>query len=290
MVLEQAAVVRAFSRAAGQYGRRARVQAEIADRLLERLDGLKFSPQRIVDLGCGPGREARILKQRFPKARVLAMDLALPMLTAAGAEQGWLRRRFERVAGDANALPLADSSVDFVYSSLMLQWCPDLPRVLTGLRRVLRPGGLLLVSTFGPDTLKELRAAWARVDDRVHTHSFTDVQQLGDALVRAGFDEPVLDTDWVTSSYPRALDLMRELKSIGATNAEADRRRGLTGKRRMRAMLAAYEDFRTGDGRYPATWEAVYASAWAPAEGAPIRSGHGEEASVSVASIGRRRR
>ena len=290
MLLDRSAILRSFSRAARDYPRHARVQAEVADRLLERLDGLKFKPEQIVDLGCGPGHQARALKKRFPAARVVAMDWAVPMLEAAGARQGWFRRRFDRVAGDAQALPLADGSVDFIFTSLMLQWCPDLPAVLNGFRRVLKPGGLLLASTFGPDTLAELRAAWARADERVHINSFTDVQQLGDALIRAGFTEPVLDTDWLTTFYSRVDDLMHELKAIGSSNAHERRRRGLTGKHGMQAMRTAYEAYRTEDGQYPATWEVVYASAWAPEEGAPIRDFHGEQASVSISSIGRRRR
>lgn len=297
-----------FGRAAGQYARRALLQSEVAGRLLERLDGLRFSPSRIVDLGCGPGLQARALCQRFPKARVTAMDLALPMLEAARGEAGWRGRRFDRVAADAHALPLADASVDLVYSSLMLQWSDDLPSVLRGIRRVLRPGGLLLFSTFGPDTLVQLREAWAKVDAAEHVSRFADVQTVGDEVMRAGFTEPVLDTDWITSTYARPADLLGELRAIGANHATQTRTRGLTPPARMRAMLAAYEEFRieggAGDrharaaapdgtrsnGRYPATWEVIYASAWAPDHGAPIRSGQGEEASIPVSEIGRRRR
>ncbi len=318
---DRARIQQRFGQAAGTYAEHARLQAEVADRLIERLDGLRFQPKTVLDLGAGPGRQARMLADRFGDADVVAMDLALPMLERARREAGWRGRRFARVAGDAHALPLADGSVDLLYSNLMLQWCDDLPAVLNGLRRVLRPGGLLLISTFGPDTLGELREAWAAVDDAEHVHRFTDVQTVGDALIRAGFMEPVLDTDWLTTTYASPRDLLDELRSIGA-NHVAHRvpdggpkdafpgnspdasparnalessgshaaRTGLTPPSRLKAMLAAYEDRRRDDGRYPATWEVVYASAWAPEPGTPIRSIHGEEASVPVASIGRRRR
>jgi len=289
-MFDRRAIARAFGRAADRYSERAVVQPEVADRLLERLEGLRFEPRTVVDLGSGPGMQSVELARRFPAAQVLALDLALPMLHQAGSRRGWFRKRFERVAADANALPLADASVDLLYSSLMLQWCADLPAILNGIRRVMKPGGLVLLSTFGPDTLTELRQAWRNVDARPHVSPFIDVQAMGDLMMRAGFAEPVLDTDWITSRYARPRDLMAELKAIGASFAGADRARGLTTPGKLKAVLEAYETFRGEDGLYPATWEVVYASAWAPNEGAPIRGLHGEEATVSVSSIGRRRR
>lgn len=290
-VFDRRRIRRRFGRAANDYASRARLQAEVAGRLLERLDGLRFEPQIVVDLGCGPGLQARALTERFGQARVLALDLALPMLRQARRQAGWRGRRFSRVAGDAHALPLAESSVDLVYSNLMLQWSDDLPAVLNGLRRVLKPGGLVLVSTFGPDTLTELRQAWASVDDGEHVSRFTDVQTVGDCLVRAGFMEPVLDTDWITTTYPHPRGLLDELRAIGATDAMRRPDVGLTPPARLRRMLEAYATHRRPDGLVPATWEVVYASAWAPEPGTPIRSIHGgEEASVPIDAIGRRRR
>jgi len=289
-MFDKPAIRRAFSRAAARYSEHAHLQAEVAERLLERLDGLNFEPKTVVDLGCGPGLQAKGLSQRFGDARVVAMDWALPMLWRAGVERGWLRKRFERIAADGNALPLAESSVDLLYSNLMLPWCDDLPAMLNGFRRVLKPGGMVLFSTFGPDTLTELREAWSQVDDQPHVSRFADVQTVGDAMMRAGFGEPVLDTDWITTTYTKPRALLEELKALGATYAGSDRRRGLTSPEKIRALLDAYESTRMESGVYPATWEVIYASAWGPEEGAPIRNIHGEEASVSVASIGRRKR
>jgi malonyl-CoA O-methyltransferase len=290
-VFDRNKIQRRFGRAASGYAARARLQAEVADRLLERLDGFKFTPELVVDLGCGPGLQARVLSERYRRARVFALDLALPMLHEAKKQAGWRGRRFGRVAADAHALPLAESSVDLIFSNLMLQWCEDLPEVLNGLRRALRPGGLLLVSTFGPDTLTELRSAWATVDDNEHVSRFADVQTVGDCLIRAGFQEPVLDTDWLTTLYKQPRDVLDELRAIGANSALRRPHAGLTGPARLRRMLNAYESLRRADGHVPATWEVVYASAWAPEPGTPIRSIHGgEEASVPIQSIGRRRR
>lgn len=288
MMLDPRAIRRAFGRAAASYDAHAVLQREVAGRLLERLDDTDIDPRVVVDLGCGTGEQARMLYSRYPGAGILALDAALPMLRAAATHRGWLRRRFHPLVADAQTLPLASGSVDLVYTNLMAQWSPDLPRLLNGIRRVLRPGGVLVLSTFGPDTLGELRQAWAAADDQPHVGSFQDVENFGDTLVRAGFDNPVLDTDWLTTTYADPKQLLRELQGLGATYADDGRRRGLTGPRRLRAMLSAYEAFRNDEGRYPATWEVVYATAWGPPEGRPVRTGAGEEATFSVESLRRR--
>jgi malonyl-CoA O-methyltransferase len=183
-------------------------------------------------------------------------------------------------------LPLATASVDLVFSNLMLQWCDDVPGALAEVRRVLSPGGLFACSTFGPDTLHELRASWATVDADSHVNRFLDLHDVGDALVRAGFVEPVLDVERVVLTYPDSFALMRDLKAIGAHNATRGRPRGLTGRARMDRMSAAYERFRR-DGRVPATFEVLYATAWgaALAPTAPVIAG---EARISVDAIRRR--
>lgn len=281
-------VRRTFGRAADSYDTHAVLQREVASRLLARLDDTDIDPAVVVDLGCGTGEQARLLSDRYRHAGVLALDAALPMLAIAAGRRGRWRKRFHPVAADGHALPLAGGSADLVYSSLMAQWSPDPPGLLAELRRVLRPGGILVLSTFGPDTLRELRRAWTAADEQTHVGDFQDVEVLGDALVRAGFEQPVLDTDWITTTYAHPRDLLRELKNLGATHADPARRRGLTAPQRMRAMLEAYEAFRQPDGRYPATWEVVYATAWGAPEGRPVRTAGGEEASFSVESLRRR--
>ena len=293
-------VRRAFSRSAAGYEGVASLQREIESRLLEQLDYLddpalgRAPPQVVVDLGSGTGRAAAAMQRRWPRARVLALDMALPMLRQAGRRSAWWRRAagrdFARVCADARALPLAAAGVDVLFSNLCLQWVDDLPAVFASFRRVLRPGGLLLLSTFGPDTLAELREAFARADAAPHVSPFASIAPFGDALVRAGFRDPVLDRDLFVRAHPDMGHLMRELRAMGATNALAARRHALTGKARFAAAAAAYEAMRGGDGALPATWEAIYAHAWAPEAGAPIRDGDGEIASVPVSRIPIRRR
>lgn len=277
-VFDPRQVRRAFSRASASYAGAATLQREVEARLLESLDYLdERVPEAVLDLGSGPGHAAMAMRQRWPRARVIAMDLALPMLRQAGARR-WnpLRRAPDRVCADARALPLADGSLDVLFCNLCLQWVEDLPAVFAGFRRVLRPGGLLLCSTFGPDTLHELRAAFAAADDAPHVNPFASIAQFGDALMQAGFRDPVLDRELQVRGHVDMAALMHELRAIGATNALASRRRALTGRARFAAAQAAYETMRGGDGALPASWETITAMAWAPAHGAPIRE-HGAE-------------
>jgi malonyl-CoA O-methyltransferase len=269
------AVRRHFGRAAKSYEAAAALQREVESRLLENLTFAKADPEVVLDLGSGPGHASAALKKRWPKAAVIALDAALPMLIAARANQGWLRR-FSRVAGDARALPLREGSIDLLFSNLCLQWCPDLPPVLDEFRRVLRPGALLLFSTFGPATLHELRSAFAQVDAAPHVAQFPDLPVIGDALLAAGFRNPVVDLDTITTTYADARALMRELKSLGATNAAAGRASGLGGRRRIDAACAAYEAHRI-HGRLPATWEIITAMAFAPEPGQPRRARDGAQ-------------
>jgi malonyl-CoA O-methyltransferase len=258
--LDRRQMRRAFERASQSYDRAAVLQTEVRRRLLSRLEYLKLEPEVIVDAGCGTGHAARELKKRFPHARVIALDIATGMLREAGRNQGWWRR-FERVCADAERMPLADASVDLIFSNLMLQWCDEPDAVFREFRRVLRPRGLLTFSTFGPDTLMELRAAWATVDGRTHVSRFIDMHDIGDALVRARLAEPVLDVERFTLTYDTALALMRDLKAIGAQNATAGRPAGLTGRAAFAAATAGYERFRIA-GRLPATYEVVLGQAW----------------------------
>lgn len=279
--LDSAHIRRAFGRAAAGYEAHAVLQAEVAARLRERLDEASgFAPRRIVDVGSGPGADAAHLQSRYAEATVVALDLALPMLKVARAHVT-AQQPFARACADAQALPIADASIDLVYSNLCLQWCEDPGLALAEFRRVLRPGGLLLFSTFGPDTLKELRAAFASVDSSPHVSRFVDMHDIGDALLASGFRDPVLERDDFTLTYPDALALMRELRALGATNADAQRQRSLTGKAHWQRVVTAYEQFRS-DGVLPATYEVVYAHALAPDPGQPRRTPDGDIASFPV--------
>ncbi len=269
-----------FSRAASTYDEVAVLQREIGERMLERLDYVRLEPVLILDAGCGTGVGAEALARRYRKARVIAMDFAFPMLEQARKRGPWLRKPM-CLCGDIEQLPLADRSVDLVYSNVALQWSADLEQVFNEFRRVLRPGGLLMFTTFGPDTLTELRAAWADVDGHSHVSPFVDMHDIGDQLLRSRFAEPVMDAEWFTLTYGDVDGLMRDLKVLGAGNATVERRRGLTGKDRMAAMRTAYEAFRADD-RLPATYETVYGHAWAPEDEVQASN---MEAGVSLVSV-----
>ena len=273
-------VRQAFGRAAATYEAHAVLQTEVGARLIERLDDDALTPARVLDVGSGPGRGASALCARFPDASVVALDVALPMLHAAALHAGD-PPAFARVGGDAQALPFADGSFDVVHSNLCLQWCDDPGLAIAEFARVLKPRGLLLFSTFGPATLHELRAAFATADATPHVGRFIDMHDIGDALLTTGFRDPVLERDDFTLTYADALTLMRELRAIGATNADAKRQRTLTGKAHLARVVSAYESFRR-DGVLPATYEVVYAQAFAPGPGQPRRTSGGEIASFPI--------
>lgn len=283
--IDPAQVRRSFGRVAQDYDAAAVLQGRVRAELLERLDLVRLQPSLVVDLGAGPGQATIGLKRRYRSSQVVAVDLAEGMLREARRRQTLLRR-FHRVCADAAALPLQDASADLVFSNLMLQWCNDPDAVFRECRRVLRPGGLLTFTTFGPDTLVELRRAWAAADGLTHVNRFIDMHDLGDALLRSGLAEPVMDVERYTLTYAEARDLMLDLKAIGARNANAGRPRGLTGKARLAKMIAAYEASRSG-GRLPATFEVVYGQAWCPAS-APRRTATGGDVVVPFSRIGRR--
>lgn len=252
-----------FERAAATYDSNAVLQREIGARLTERLDLIKMQPEIVLDLGCGTGFVTDQMFRRYKKARVIGVDLALGMAQKTCQRGGWFRKP-QAVCADAARLPFQPQCADMLVSNLMLQWCNDLPAVFNEFVQVLKPEGLLMFSTFGPDTLKELRASWGQVDGFTHASRFTDMHDVGDALLQAGFRDPVMDMEMITLTYTDVRSLLRDLKGIGANNATRGRNHGLTGKARLQAFLQAYEYFRTDDGLYPATYEVVYGHAWAP--------------------------
>lgn len=275
--IDKKQVRRAFSRAAADYDEAAVLQREVCTRMLERLDYVKLQPACILDAGCGTGWGTRQLAARYPAARVVALDLAIGMLRGAGGRSGWWRKLFGgaqpmQVCADVEALPLAEASVELVWSNLALQWCNDLPATLAGLHRVLKTEGLLMFSTFGPDTLKELRQAFHGVDGYNHLNRFTDMHDIGDMLMHAGFAEPVMDMEFITLTYDDVRGVLHDLKRIGAHNATTGRGQGLMGRARWARMVENYERLRR-DGKLPATYEVVYGHAW---KAAPKKTSDGQ--------------
>ncbi|HEY5559786.1 MAG TPA: malonyl-ACP O-methyltransferase BioC [Steroidobacteraceae bacterium] len=281
--LDTGAVRRHFDRASASYDDSAVLQARVRQQLLDRLAWIAFEPEVVVDLGCGTGHGAQALAGRWPRARVIAVDIAPGMLREAGRLDAG--RPFERVCADALALPLPDASVDLVFCNLMLQWCDDLDAAFAEITRILRPRGLLTFTTFGPDTLIELRGAWREADEYTHVSPFADMHDIGDGLVRAGLVEPVLDVLRYTLTYPGVRALMQDLKAIGAQNATTGRPRGLTGKQKLRVVEQAYERHRR-EGLLPASYEVVFGQAWGATE-RPDRDHDGEFA-IPVSAIRRR--
>ncbi|HTL76057.1 MAG TPA: malonyl-ACP O-methyltransferase BioC [Casimicrobiaceae bacterium] len=284
--VDPAAVRRGFERAAATYDAGAALQREIGARMAERLDYVKLSPATILDAGCGTGEAIGDLNVRYPAARVVAFDVALPMVLAARRRVHASRSTFRRllrpfasrgavepafVCADINRLPFAGVLFDLVWCNLALQWVNDLPRAFAEFRRAMKVGGLLSFTTFGPDTLRELRGAFAGIDSRTHTNRFVDMHDIGDMLVHAGFADPVMDMEYVTLTYDSSRALLGDLKAIGATNRTRGRPIGLMGRSRFARVLARLEALRH-DGRIPATFEVVYGHAW---KGEPRTSAEG---------------
>ncbi len=245
-------VAQAFSRAAESYDSVAQLQRDIADSLMTWLP--EQVAGNVLDLGCGTGYAAPFLREQYPQAPLLHLDLAQGMLSFA-REQRPVTDAFY-MCGDAEQLPLADASVELIWSSLAVQWCEQPDRLLAELARVLKPGGRCLLATLGPETLHELKRAWAIVDDDVHVNSFIPLEQLLQHNI--GLKLARCETEYKVLRYNRLQELMHELKALGAHNVNNRREQGLSSRRRLIQLLDAYEQQRLSDGSLPATYEVYY--------------------------------
>ena len=260
-------VRRNFSRAAAGYDAVAVLQREVASRMLERLDYVRIEPARVLDLGCGTGANLTALSERYPKAQVLGADLSEAMLRVGMGQRSRLRwllpflcgRKAALVGADAQSLPFSTSSLGLIWSNLMLHWLDDPLPVFREMHRTLAVGGLLMFATFGPDTLKELRASF--LDGYAHTQRFIDMHDYGDMLLECGFSDPVMDAERLTMTYSSLDDLFRDLRQSGAGCAMHASRHGLMGRSAWFEARAYYEKL-IRDGRLPATFEVVYGHAW----------------------------
>lgn len=266
--IDKRQVRNSFERAAASYDQAAVLQREVGGRMLSRLDYIKHTPDFILDAGSGTGYGTRQLRLRYPDARMLAVDIAPAMHFQARPSVSWWKQllavrgnQTSYVCGDIEQMPLKDSCAGLVWSNLTLQWCNDINRTLAEVHRVLQAGGLFMFSTFGPDTLKELRQAFRSADNYSHINRFTDMHDIGDMLVQNGFATPVMDMEYIVLTYDDVTSVMRDLKAIGAHNVTQGRRRGLTGKISWQKGINQYETLRK-EGKLPATFEVIYGHAW----------------------------
>lgn len=260
-------VGRRFSRVAATYGEGDFFVREVDRRMQERLDYVNLQPKRILDLGCSRGGSFSGLAARYPDADLIGLDISPAMLSAGRTPranwQRWLGIGGNsdplRLAADAANLPLASRSSAMVWSNLLLHWLDDPIPALAEAHRVLEVGGLLMFSSLGPDTLRELRSAFA--DGYAHTQRFADMHDLGDMLVGCGFADPVMDMEVVTLTYDDLDAMFADLRAAGSSCAMKARRHSLTGRNAWATARAAYEGMRR-EGRLPATFEVIYGHAW----------------------------
>ena len=268
-----ATVRRQFDMRAACFVASAALPREVGRRLIERLQYIRLTPQRILDVGCGPAETRAPLSAQYPRADWIGLDISERMLKAARTEGAptranrWLRGASSyRIVGDGGQLPIADNSVDLVFSNLMLHWHPQPHSVFPEWKRVLTTDGLLMFSCFGPDTLKELRAA-AAVLPHARPMPFVDMHDFGDMMVASGFATPVMDAETLTLTYPSPQALLHEVRALGG-NPRDDRARALPSTAQAHALLRALKAQRGDDGRIRLTFEVAYGHAWKPQQNA----------------------
>ena len=277
-----------FSRAASNYDHIAHLQDIVGQRLLQRLQLVKIAPKTVLDLGCGTGKVTKLLKKHYPKAQVFALDLALPMLEKA-RQRYWPWVRPAAIQADMAQLPFAAQSLDIVFAHFVVHWHQDHTQLFQELRRVLKPGGLVIFSTVGPDSLKELRQAWQAVDNYAHVNTFIDMHDLGDVLLHAQFVDPVMEMEYFCLTYKDTMSLMRELKASGASHIHQARTPHLMGKNRLQQCAKAYESFRNEQGKLPVTYEIVYGHAFVPAASDRAHANAQGEVNIPLSAIRKRR-
>ena len=249
-----------FAKAADSYDAAAVLQHEVCDRTLERVDMIKLQPRVVLDIGTATGRGLKGLARRFPDSEMVACDLAWSMLSWCRQHQD-ARMTQALACCDAEQLPFAGESVDLVFSSSTFQWCEDLPRVFSECMRVLRTDGVLIFSTFGPDTLHQLRESFAKLDEWPHVHEFIDMHYIGDMLLAQNFTDPVVDMEVIDIQYQSLSQLLDDLKNTGSRGKFSPPRptaSGLMGKQKYRALVQAYEEYRQENGTLPASYEVIY--------------------------------
>ena len=252
-MLDASVIHAQFTRLAKSYDANSWLQNRIADELIDRVEMVGVVGECLVDLGSATGYLGRSAKNKFPDKSVVEIDISLAM----ASESSKSNPSAKTLVSSAEMLALDNESVSLVIANMLLHWC-DVSAVLSEVSRILKVGGSFFFSTLGPDSLLELRLAWAQADILPHVHDFVDMHDLGDALIKAGLAEPVLDTDRLCVTYDDYMNLIVDLRKMGAINARQDRRKTWTGKKRYQRAMDEYEVFRNQDRKLPVTWEVVY--------------------------------
>jgi malonyl-CoA O-methyltransferase len=275
----------AFDHLANRYDAHAALEQEVCRRLLEKTEFRRTLPSTVLDLGCGTGFAAGMLKQQFRKAQVIGVDTSLAMLSRL-RRRSVLFRPLRGVCADIGLLPFATRSAEMLVANLATYWCPQPMAMFSEFRRVLKPEGMLLFSTFGPGTMKELRTAWRIDDTEAEIPDFPDLVDVGNALVAAGFREPVMDMEKITLSYPELGAMLRELEATGNSLLI----RGWDHRHDVRDQLEkAYVPFLQA-GKYPLSFEIIYGVAFGPQEGQPVKTPAGDVATFSVDALRKRQK
>jgi malonyl-CoA O-methyltransferase len=261
--LDKPAIKYSFERAAKSYNKAAILHEEVLSRLLHRLQYIRHQPATGIDIGCGTGNALNGLQKAYPHSKIICLDLAHAMLRLARQQFGLLRKK-RVVNADMEKMPFSQDSFDLLFSNLALQWVNDLGGTLNEFARIGRSGSLLMFSTFGPGTLNELRESWAEVDQNPHVHQFIDMHNIGDAMMAAGFSQPVVDAEIIRLEYREFRQLFEDLKNTGASNADRNRNRGLLTPAKFKRLEQAYRRLGYEQGKYIASYEVVYGHAWLP--------------------------
>jgi len=280
--LDKSFIKKSFNKAANTFDQSSVLYREIGERMLERLDFVTIKPECILDLGCGTGYFSEKLMVRYKDAEIISVDPAENMLIKA-RENTILSNPSKFICGDAGNIPLPDNSADLIFSNLALHWYTDITKAFSEIQRVLKPEGLMMFTIFGPDTLKELRQSWRKVDKFPHVHLFMDMHDVGDCLMRSRLSEPVMDVEYFTLTYKDVLSALMEIKSLGWQNATMGRLKGLMGKKQFQNFVENYSSMQNEQGLIPATFEVIYGHVW----GSKIKKEDGiKETYVSVSEIG----
>ena len=261
--LDKLSIKKSYERAAKSYDQAAILHEEVLKRLLHRLQYIRHQPATVIDIGCGTGKALNGLQKTYPKSKIVCQDLAYSMLQQARQQYGFLRKK-RVVNSDMEKMPFAKDSFDLLFSNLALQWVNDLSGTLHEFARIGRSGCLLMFATFGPDTLKELRESWLEVDQNSHVHEFVDMHDIGDAMMAAGFSQPVVDAETIRLEYRELRQLFDDLKNTGASNASKNRSRGLMTPAKSKRLQQSYRRLGYDNDKYIASYEVVYGHAWLP--------------------------